>query len=265
MIRAHDYGEVRFFPMGKSIAGRVFYWTGIYWLDGLVIDSGPSNLAGEAARLFRELEIRQAVVTHAHEDHCGNSRLLKEEIGVDILAPEKSIPLLAEPVEDLELYRRILWGTPPPFEAKPLAEVLETNRYRFQVIPTPGHSDDHVVLFESERGWLFTGDLYLAPTLRVLRVDEDLHELIDSLQKVIDLEPEVLFCQHRGRVDDARAMLRRKHKLLLELSGRIEELHRQGLSEKEVAAKLPGSDLLWRIGTAGHFSKLNFVRSWLRR
>jgi glyoxylase-like metal-dependent hydrolase (beta-lactamase superfamily II) len=264
MIRAHDYGEVRFFPMGKSFAGRVFYWTGIYWLDGLILDSGPSNLACEVKRLFAELKIDRAVVTHAHEDHCGNNRLLKEELGVETVAPEKSLPLLAKPVDNLELYRRILWGTPPPFEAKPLAEVLETNKYRFQIIPTPGHSDDHVVLFETEHGWLFTGDLYLAPTLRVLRVDENIHALIDSLRKVMDLEPEVLFCQHRGRVDDAREMLRQKYQHLVEIRDRIEELHRQGFSEKETAARLPGGDLLWRIGTAGHFSKLNFVRSWLR-
>ena len=92
MIRARDYGEVRFFLMGKSFAGKVLYWTGIYFVDGLIIDSGPSNLAGEVERLFRELEIHQAVVTHAHEDHCGNNRLLKEELGIDSLAPQKSLP-----------------------------------------------------------------------------------------------------------------------------------------------------------------------------
>jgi glyoxylase-like metal-dependent hydrolase (beta-lactamase superfamily II) len=264
MIHAHDYGDVRYFRMGRSFVGRVLYWTGIYFVDGLIVDSGASNLADEVKRLFRELEIRQAVVTHAHEDHCGNNRLLKDELGIVSLAPQKSLPLLMQRVEGLELYRRVLWGTPPPFTAKPLAGMLETKAHRFQIVPTPGHSDDHVVLFEAERRWLFTGDLYLAPTLRVLRVDENLPALIDSLKKVIDLEPEVIFCQHRGRVNNAQQMLQRKRQQLLEISGRIKELHLQGLPEKEIAAKLPGSDFFWRIGTANHFSKLNFVRSWLR-
>lgn len=42
------------------------------------------------------------------------------------------------------------------------------------------------------------------------------------------------------------------------------ELHRRGLPEKEIARRLPGSDLLWRLWTGGHFSKRNLVRAFLR-
>jgi glyoxylase-like metal-dependent hydrolase (beta-lactamase superfamily II) len=215
-------------------------------------------------RLFKEIDIQQAVVTHAHEDHCGNSRLLEEVLGVPSLAPEKSLPLLARTQWNLQLYRRVLWGTPPPFNAKPLGERLETENYRFQIIPTPGHSDDHVVLYEPERRWLFTGDLYLSPILRVLRSDENLPALIDSLRRVIGLEPKIVFCQHRGRVENATEILQQKLQYLLEICGRIDELHQQGLTEPGIAAKLPGSDFHWRLGTFNHFSKLYFVQSWLR-
>jgi glyoxylase-like metal-dependent hydrolase (beta-lactamase superfamily II) len=264
MILAHDYGDVRYFNMGKPLLGRVFYRTGIFYLDGLIVDSGPPNLAKEVRRLFEELGIRQAVVTHAHEDHCGNSRLLEEQLGIVTLAPEKSLPRLAQSRWNLELYRRILWGTPPPFEAKPLGQWLDTKTYRFQIVATPGHSEDHVVLYEPERRWLFTGDLYLSSTLRVLRSDENLPRLIGSLRRVIDLQSEVLFCQHRGRVEDATQMLERKLQYLLEVCGHIDELHHRGLTEKEIAARLPGNDIYWRLGTANHFSKRHFVRSWLR-
>jgi glyoxylase-like metal-dependent hydrolase (beta-lactamase superfamily II) len=265
MIRTYDYGEVRYFRMGKPLLGRVFYWTGIYYLDGLIVDSGPPNLAKDARRLFRRLDIRKAVVTHAHEDHCGNSRLLEVELGITTLAPKKALPLLAQSWGHLELYRRVLWGTPPPFAAKPLGEWLETKNYRFQIVPTPGHSEDHVVLFEPDRRWLFSGDLYLSPRLRVLRADEDLPALIGSLRRVIGLEPEVIFCQHRGRVEEATQNLKRKLEYILEICGRIQELKRRGLTEAEMAAELPGNDIFWRLGTGNHFSKLHFVRSWLRQ
>jgi glyoxylase-like metal-dependent hydrolase (beta-lactamase superfamily II) len=264
MIRAYDYGDLRYFSMGKPLLGRVYYWTGVYLIDGLLVDSGPPNLARQMRRLFKDLNIRQAVVTHAHEDHCGNSRLLEEVLGVPSQAPEKALPALAQKNWSLQLYRRVLWGTPPPFTAKLLGEWIETKNYKFQIIPTPGHSDDHIVLFEHDRSWLFTGDLYLSPKLRVLRSDENLPKLIDSLRQVIRLEPQVIFCQHRGRVENATQMLQQKLQYLLEICGRIDELHQQGLTEPEIAAKLPGSDFHWRLGTFNHFSKLHFVQSWLR-
>jgi glyoxylase-like metal-dependent hydrolase (beta-lactamase superfamily II) len=264
MIEAYDYGEVRYFSMGKPLLGRVYYWTGFFYLDGLIVDSGPPNLAKEVRRLFEELDIRQAVITHAHEDHCGNNRLLEKQLGIVTRAPGKSLPRLAQSRWDLEIYRRILWGTPPPFVAHPLGKWLETDNFRFQTIPTPGHSDDHVVLFEPERRWLFTGDLYLSPTLRVLRSDENLPQLIESLRRAIELQPEVIFCQHRGRVEDATSMLERKLHCLQEIGEQISTLHHRGLTEIQIAAQLPGNDFYWRLGTASHFSKLHFVRSWLR-
>jgi glyoxylase-like metal-dependent hydrolase (beta-lactamase superfamily II) len=78
MIQAVDYGEVRFFRMARSFFGRAIYWTGVYAVDGLLVDSGPPNLAREVQQLCQELTIRQCVTTHHHEDHSGNDRLTDE-------------------------------------------------------------------------------------------------------------------------------------------------------------------------------------------
>ncbi|PYP70612.1 MAG: hypothetical protein DMD36_06145 [Gemmatimonadetes bacterium] len=142
---------------------------------------------------------------------------------------------------------------------------LETPRFRFRVIHTPGHAADHIVLYEPNRRWLFSGDLYLAPRLRYLRADEDVYAMLDSLRRVIALEPELLFCQHRGRVEQGAAMLSRKLDFLLELGERIHDLRRRGLDEAEIARALPGNDLLWRVWTGGDFSKRNFVRAFSRQ
>src|SRR5207247_1893328 len=80
-------------------------------------------------------------------------------------------------------------GARPPAPAAPLGEGVETPRFRFRVIHTPGHATDHVALFEPERGWLFSGDLYLAPRLRYLRADEDVYAMMNSLRRVLALEP----------------------------------------------------------------------------
>ena len=107
-------------------------------------------------------------------------------------------------------------------------------------------------------------DLYLAPRLRYLREDEDVYAMLDSLRRMIALEPKVLFCQHRGRVENGAALLQSKLDFLTELGERIHELHKHGLDQAAIARTLPGSDWVWRTWTSGHFSKAHFVRAFLR-
>lgn len=264
MIVSFDYGEVRYFRMARTVLGRAIYWTGVYLIDGLLVDSGPPNLAREVRRLVGDLGVRQCVTTHHHEDHSGNHGLLAQQLRITPLAHASAVARLAEPEARPQLYRRVAWGARPPAPAAPLGDGLETPRFRFRVIHTPGHATDHVALFEPERGWLFSGDLYLAPRLRYLRADEDVYAMMDSLRRVLALEPRVLFCQHRGRVEQGAARLRDKLDFLVELRERIHELHGRGWSDAAIARALPGSDLLWRVWTGGDFSKRNFVRAFQR-
>ncbi len=262
MIVATEHGEVRYFRMARTILGRALYWTGVYFVDGLLIDSGPPNMRRYVARVIDELGVRQCVTTHGHEDHSGNHALLNAR-GIVPLAHSMGLASMTAPRVD-DLYRRITWGRPVPARAAALGEELETPAHRFQVIHTPGHSDDHVALFEPVRGWLFTGDLYLAPRLKVLRDDEDVHAMIASLRRLVELSPAAVFCQHRGLVVDGAELLRRKLTFLTELGGRIAALAERGLEEEEIARSLPGRDLMWRLWTGGHFAKRHFVRSFLR-
>lgn len=264
MITPVDYGDVRYFRVARTLRGRAIYWTGLYFVDGLLIDSGPPNVAAEAARLFQALAPRACVTTHHHEDHAGNHALLARCFNVVPLIHALGVGRVADP-EPLHVYRRMAWGSPPPATCRPLGPSVEAGTLRFRVIHTPGHSDDHVVFFEPDRRWMFTGDLYLGPRLKYLRSDEDVHALMDSLRLAIALEPAVLFCQHRGRVERATAALQEKLDAMCELQGRIEQLHAAGRSPGEIARALPGTDLLWRVWTGGHFSKMNFVRAILTR
>ena len=265
VIVPFDYGEVRYFRMARTVLGRGIYWTGVYLVDGLLVDSGPPNLAHDVRRLVGELGVRQCVTTHHHEDHSGNHGLLARELRITPLAHASAVARLAVPEAQPQLYRRVAWGVRPPASVAPVHRQLETPRFRFQVIHTPGHATDHVALFEAERGWLFSGDLYLAPRLRYLRADEDVFAMMESLRRVLALEPRALFCQHRGRVEHGAARLRDKLDFLVELGGRIHDLHGRGWSQAAIARALPGNDLWWRVWTGGDFSKRNFVRAFLSR
>ncbi len=264
MIHSLSYGDVRYFRMARTFLGRALYWTGVYLVDGLLVDSGPPNLARDVRRLVSELGVRQCVTTHYHEDHSGNHALLAGALRITPLAHAVGADRLAQRDVAPQLYRRLAWGVREPARVAALGDWLETPRHRFQVIHTPGHAPDHVALWEPRRGWLFSGDLYLAPRLRYLRADEDVYAMIESLRRLIALEPATLFCQHRGQVEHGGTRLRHKLEFLLELGERIEALRGRGLGEGEIARALPGSDLLWRLWTGGDFSKRNFVTAFLR-
>src|SRR5438477_7573560 len=245
MILSVDYGKVRYFRMARTVFGRAIYWTGVYLVDGLLVDSGPPNLAGDVRRLVSELAVRQCVTTHHHEDHSGNHGLLAGELRITPLAHPSAVARLALADTHPPLYRRIAWGARPPAATAPLGERLEITRFRFQVVHTPGHATDHVALFEPERAWLFSGDPYLAPKLRYLRADEDVYAMMDSLRRVLALEPRVLFCQHRGRVEQGAARLRDKLAFLVELGERIHELHTRWSRHPAIAPPPPGAGRLW--------------------
>jgi glyoxylase-like metal-dependent hydrolase (beta-lactamase superfamily II) len=130
---------------------------------------------------------------------------------------------------------------------------------------TPGHSPDHVCLFVPARGYLFTGDLFLAERLRFLRRDEDLTELITSLERMAALPAERVFCAHRGLVKGGTDALRRKAQHLSALRADILEGLQRGRGPGELARRLVGREGLLSVLSLGHFSARNFVHVLARQ
>ncbi len=123
----------------------------------------------------------------------------------------RSVPQAAGP-PSLPLYRRFFGEVRGPLRPGTAGKV-ETERYAFDVIETPGHAADHVVLHEPRRGWLFAGDLYLGSRVVTIMRDESLPSLMASIRRVLELDFGTLFCAHAGPVPDGKAALRAKLQL----------------------------------------------------
>jgi len=164
MIRVTQYGDVLRLDLARTIMGRGRYWTTAYYVDGFLVDTGCAYTAKELEEALVGKELHGIINTHSHEDHIGgNGPLQRSHAGLEIYAHPKAIPVLENPaaLQHLQFYRRLFWGWPEPSKADPVLNnaEIDTGHFTFRTLYTPGHSSDHLCLYEPEQGWIFTGDL----------------------------------------------------------------------------------------------------------
>jgi glyoxylase-like metal-dependent hydrolase (beta-lactamase superfamily II) len=236
----------------------VIYRIGTTW-----IDAGPPNRWRQVERWAQEKPVENVLLTHHHEDHSGNAFPLQEKWGARVLAPALSLPLLRQGFP-IQFYRRQVWGLPKPVIAEALECVWEDpGGYRWEVVPTPGHADDMVCLFERSQGWLFSADLYVATRVRYGRREDRLQLEIESLRRVLQLPFETLFCSHRGPVPNGRQALQGKLDYLVSLRQQACELQHQGHSLAQITRALLGREDHVSYLSGFHFCKSHLIRACL--
>ena len=174
----------------------------VYRLGEALIDAGPANQWPAVRAFVDERPVGKLLLTHHHEDHGGNADRIARYCGLTPFAPALSQAKLRLGYPT-PLTQKLIWGSPRPVETQTLPEMTELDDgTRLQAIHTPGHAKDLHVFFLPDRGAVFSGDLYISKSLRYLRSDERLDQLVDSIRKVLALDFTTLFCPHRGILED---------------------------------------------------------------
>jgi len=266
MLEEKKLGAPAQIMMGREIDGTVYYWTAAYLVDGLLIDTGCSYTAPELIEYLQDKEVYQVVNTHHHEDHVGGNALLQKEFSFDIFAHPLAVSLINKKME-LHQYQELVWGYPEPTDVKPIRDQIKTEHYNFQVIKTPGHSPDHLCLYEPEQGWLFSGDIFVAEDQKVFRADEDIYGIIDSLQKIIQLESKelTLFTSIGKIFPEGTASIKRFLDHLEKISTKAKTLASAGLSAEEIRNNVFLRESSMAPLTGGHYSIQNLVDKLLSR
>jgi glyoxylase-like metal-dependent hydrolase (beta-lactamase superfamily II) len=80
-----------------------------------------------------------------------------------------------------------------------------------QVMHTPGHSPDHVAFWDAESRTIFSGDLVVLGTTVVIpaTMGGSLTAYIQSLQRLLALDPAKLLPAHGPAIDDPQTTIRR--------------------------------------------------------
>ena len=235
----------------------VGYDVSAYLLGDILVDTGFPRAARAFGAAVQTIRPRGAVVTHWHEDHAGNVPALAA-LGLPMaMHPECEALLHERPA--IRLYRREVWGRTARLNAK--IEPFDPSPLR--LIDTPGHSPDHLAVWDAERRILVSGDLFLGVKVRIAHEHEWPRLLVASLRRAAALEPRLLLDAHRGVVREGAAHLRAKADWNEEVMGRIESLSAQGVGEREIVKRLFGGESLVGVASGGEYSRRGFVRAVL--
>ncbi|MCX7982926.1 MAG: MBL fold metallo-hydrolase [Syntrophales bacterium] len=262
MLLSEKFEDVIHLRMSREHNGQPLYWTSAFFVDGILIDTGPSYTAQELKDFLITHPPKMIVNTHYHEDHIGGNHLLSETFGCPIYASQNAIPLIATRPR-LHPYQELVWGYPEPSCPLPLSEEIETGKYTFLVVPTPGHSVDHITLVEKERGWFFTGDLIPGERVKTIRREEKIEEIISSIAKLRKIKTQrMILFSGTGRIFfDGRKTTDMLLSYLSDLKDKVADCYYSGLRPAEIVERLFGGEDPRRILTQDQFSIENLVQS----
>lgn len=166
----------------------------------ILLDTGqgvaiyPDKLAAALAELCHSQRPASIVLTHAHPDHIGGVKQVRERFGaLDALK-------LPWPERDLA-------GAP----ITPIAcdAAVEGEGVTLKAVFTPGHAPDHLCYYLVEEKALFTGDVVLGAGTTVIPDDSgDLGQYLASLRRLQELDLETIYPAHGPVIRNPKEKIR---------------------------------------------------------
>ena len=255
MIRTERHGDVVRLQFSSKRSRIVGYSVSAYLIRGVLIDSAFPAAEHDLLQAVRPSHVHGVLISHQHEDHAGNVEALAQ-LGIPMGMAEATRRAVSDP-PDVRFYRRWTWGV-----MRPLRTALTPfTPNDFSLIPTPGHSGDHHVIWDNTSDTVFGGDLFLGVKVKVAHPGEDIRGTVLSLRRVIAMKPRRFFDGHRGLVPDAVQSLIAKADWMEATIGRIDTLLRDGAEEPEILKRVLGADGFTGYFSGNDYSHRNFIRS----
>ena len=284
MAVAHVKGSVY---MIDAVYHGVSSVLGTYVVKGkraVVIDPGPTASNPAITEGLKQLGLNTGNVvyiapTHIHLDHAGGSwRLLDLFPEAELYVHPRGSNHMVDPSK-LEAAARNLFGDrvegygeirgvqPSRLRESRDGDVLDLGDISVQVIWTPGHASHHQSYYVSEDGVAILGDaggFYLPESGVIMPTTPPPFnplKAVESLEKLIALDPEVVCYGHFGFADDGGEKLERHMRQILLWSRIVEECMGEGLELEEMYQRIILEDPMAK--QVGEFSAERRERSSL--
>ncbi len=236
LLRINHFEDLTQAEMKVSMGGQTII-VSVYLIDRLLIDTGPMRKQKELIPFFQQWDMDYAIITHHHEEHSGLGKWIRDNKQIPIYMHEKGVEICSERLS-IPLYRRLFWGKRDPFLANTIGEIFQTEKYTWDVIFTPGHAEDHIALYNREKGWMFGGDLYVYPRPKSMYAFESLPVMAQSLKKMLAYDFSTYICMHAGVLKNGRKKIEEKLQHLRQAEQNIVELYKKGYSTKDIRKQL---------------------------
>jgi glyoxylase-like metal-dependent hydrolase (beta-lactamase superfamily II) len=197
------------------------------------VDTGVSHSVPLLLAALDELALAPTAVdfvflTHVHLDHAGGAGQLMQALpNAQAVLHPRGAPHMIDPgklieasiaVYGAEAYAR-LYGEILPIDAARVVATTPGQQFslagrRLEILHTPGHALHHQAIFDHHSRGVFTGDTFglsyrefdvdgralALPTTTPTQFDPD--QLIDSIRRILALQPQAAYFTHYGEVRD---------------------------------------------------------------
>lgn len=163
----------------------------------ILLDAGDPNVTDYIGHLKRvimdeRILINDIIVSHWHHDHVGGVDDVLEVIDNGKTCKVWKYPRTdaADPTLKSTQFNELKNG-----------QMFEIDGSTVEVIHTPGHTTDHVVLLIHEDKSLFSADCILGEGTSVF---EDLYDYMKSLELIRNINPSVIYPGHGNIINDPK-------------------------------------------------------------
>ena len=196
----------------------------------IIVDTGMPGYEERILQRMQEKGVKWSdvsliIITHGHHDHFGSAAVLREKTGAPLAVHRAdSEPLktgINPPLHPIGAKGAIISGLSRMMKMPPTRGVeadilidgeMDLSSYGVagRVVLTPGHTQGSVSIF-MDGGCVLVGDLIFGGLIRRKAPDfpflgYDRQEILNSVQKVLDLNPKIVYAGHGGpfTVDSVR-------------------------------------------------------------
>jgi len=175
--------------------------------EPVLIDTAYISGFDKTERLINTLgidlsDICLIISTHCHCDHIGGNRIIQEESGCDI-ALHKIGKHFIDTQDDWSTWWRYYNQEADFFnctQALDDGEIVAVGPHKFQVIYTPGHASDGIVLYNDEEKFLISSDTLWENDMAVITIRVEgsaaIFNMMESLEKIESLDVKIVYPGH---------------------------------------------------------------------